>query len=292
MPKVSARHATPGRAKAHHGTCLPGSVPRQSSVIQELFGALSATTLFTDPASAALVAGVVFIAYVAFGVSGFGSALIAVPIIAHVWPLTVVVPLFALFEIVAAVTVGGSHWKSVERRELMTLVPFMLAGIAIGVTLLLSLPSPWLLVGLGAFVLCYGLRGALKKNRAFAKVSRLWAVPTGLVGGVMSALFGTGGSFYLIYVAGRVEDKGALRATLSTVLGTSNAVRLVVFIFAGLLAPAVLFTALTLLPVVFAGLWVGGRMHARVTREQIIRGVCILLVASGASLLVRALGQV
>jgi uncharacterized membrane protein YfcA len=189
-------------------------------VIQELFGALSATTLFTDPASAALVAGVVFIAYVAFGVSGFGSALIAVPIIAHVWPLTVVVPLFALFEIVAAVTVGGSHWKSVERRELMTLVPFMLAGIAIGVTLLLSLPSPWLLVGLGAFVLCYGLRGALKKNRAFAKVSRLWAVPTGLVGGVMSALFGTGGSFYLIYVAGRVEDKGALRATLSTVLGT------------------------------------------------------------------------
>jgi hypothetical protein len=33
-------------------------------------------------------------------------------------------------------------------------------------------------------------------------------------------------------------------------------------------------------------------MHARVTREQIIRGVCILLVASGASLLVRALGQV
>ncbi len=267
-------------------------MPRQSRVIQELFGALSATTLFTDPASAALVAGVVFIAYVAFGVSGFGSALIAVPIIAHVWPLTAVVPLFALFEIVAAVTVGGSHWKSVDRRELMTLVPFMLAGIAIGVTLLLSLPSPWLLVGLGAFVLCYGLRGALKKSRAFAKVSRLWAVPTGLVGGVMSALFGTGGSFYLIYVAGRVEDKGALRATLSTVLGTSNAVRLVVFIAAGLLAPAVLFTALTLLPVVFAGLWVGGRMHARVTREQIIRGVCILLVASGASLLVRALGQV
>ena len=63
-------------------------------------------------------------------------------------------------------------------------------------------------------------------------------------------------------------------------------------VVAGLLAPAVLFTALTLLPVVFAGLWVGGRMHARVTREQIIRGVCILLVASGASLLVRALGQV
>jgi uncharacterized membrane protein YfcA len=54
----------------------------------------------------------------------------------------------------------------------------------------------------------------------------------------------------------------------------------------------VLFTALTLLPVVFAGLWLGGRLHARVTREQIIRGVCILLVASGASLLVRALGQV
>jgi hypothetical protein len=290
--KAAARQDKVRRDKARQDTCPGTSGPRQSRVIQELFAALTASTLFTDPGSAALVAGAVFVAYVAFGVSGFGSALIAVPVIAHVWPLTAVVPLFALFEIVAAIAVGGSHWRTVDRRELMTLLPFMLGGIAIGVTLLLSLPSPWLLVGLGAFVLVYGLRGALRKNRAFAKVSRLWAVPTGLVGGVMSALFGTGGSFYMIYVAGRVEDKGALRATISTVLGTSNAVRLVVFIAAGLLAPAVLFTALTLLPVVFAGLWLGGRLHARVTRDQIIRGICVLLVASGASLLVRAIGQV
>jgi uncharacterized membrane protein YfcA len=119
--------------------------------------------------------------------------------------------------------------------------------------------------------------------------ARGWAVPLGLVGGVMSALFGTGGSFYLIYIAGRVEDKSALRATISTVLGTSNAVRLMVFFAAGLLAPGVLITALVLSPVVFCGLWVGGRLHAKVTRAQILRGVCILLVVSGASLLWRAL---
>jgi uncharacterized membrane protein YfcA len=255
----------------------------------ELLAGVGASTLFLDPASTLLVVAVIFIAYVAFGVSGFGSALIAVPILAHVWPLTAVVPLMAIFEIAAALTVGGSQRKAVDRSEFLTLVPFMLAGIAIGVTLLLSLPSPWLLVGLGLFVLGYGLRGALKKDRPFTRVARGWAVPLGLVGGVMSALFGTGGSFYLIYIAGRVEDKSALRATISTVLGTSNAVRLMVFFAAGLLAPGVLITALVLSPVVFCGLWVGGRLHAKVTRAQILRGVCILLVVSGASLLWRAL---
>ncbi len=249
-----------------------------------------ASTLFVDPASTAVVVAVIFVAYVVFGLSGFGSALIAVPILAHIWPLTAVVPLMAMFEVVAALAIGGTQRRSLDRREFLALAPFMLAGIAIGVTLLLSLPSPWLLVGLGLFVLGYGLRGALKKDGSFARMSRLWAVPLGLVGGMMSALFGTGGSFYLMYIAGRVEDKSALRATISTVLGTSNAVRLVVFFIAGLLAPAVIVTALVLLPVVLIGLWLGGRLHARVTREQILRGVCVLLVVSGGSLLVRAVG--
>jgi uncharacterized protein len=252
---------------------------------------LSEATLFTGPGSSAVAVAVLFLAYVVFGLSGFGSALIAVPVLAHFWPLTAVVPLMALFEVAAALTVGGTQRHVIARSEYLTLAPFMLTGIAIGVTLLLSLPSPWLLVGLGVFVLVYGLRGALKKNQAFSRIARGWAAPLGVTGGMMSALFGTGGSFYLIYIAGRVEDKSALRATISAVLGTSNAVRLVVFFVTGLLAPGVLLTALVLAPVVFAGLWLGGRWHARVSREQILRGVCVLLVVSGASLLVRALSM-
>ncbi len=247
------------------------------------------TTLFTTPATSAIAVGVLFIAYVVFGLSGFGSALIAVPVLAHFWPLTAVVPLMALFEVTAALAVGGTQRRMIARGEYLTLAPFMLAGIALGVTLLLSLPSPWLLVGLGVFVLLYGLRGALRKSQAFRRIARGWAAPLGVTGGMMSALFGTGGSFYLIYVAGRVENKSALRATISAVLGTSNAVRLVLFFAAGLLAPGVALTAALLLPVVLAGLWLGGRWHARVSREQILRGVCVLLIASGASLLVRAL---
>jgi len=261
-------------------------------VIPETLAGVFASTLFVDPITSALVVAVLFIAYVVFGVSGFGSALIAVPVLAHVWPLTAVVPLMAIFEVIAALAIGGSQRRAVDCGEYLALVPFMLIGIGLGVTLLLSLPTPWLLVGLGVFVVTYGLRGALKKTQSFVRVSRWWAVPMGLIGGVMSALFGTGGSFYLIYVAGRVEDKNALRATISTVLGTSNAVRLVVFFVAGLLVPGLLVTALVLLPVVFGGLWLGGRLHARISREQILRGVCIMLVVSGASLLVRALGQV
>ena len=46
----------------------------------------------------ALAAPVVFIAYVVFGMTGFGAAMVAVPILAQFMPLSVAVPLVVLFD--------------------------------------------------------------------------------------------------------------------------------------------------------------------------------------------------
>ena len=252
--------------------------------------ALFAASLLHGTADVLFAAAVLLVAYAVFGMTGFGSALIAVPVLAHLWPLATLVPMVALFEIASALLVGGSQRRAVDLGEAGTLLPFMLAGIAAGALLLVSAPPGWLVAGLGLFVMAYGLRGLFAREGSFHRAPRWRAAPFGLVGGVVSALFGTGGSFYVMHLAGRLEDKSVLRATLSAVLGTSNAIRLCVFLASGLLLPSVLATAALLLPVVLFGLWAGMRLHDRVSRASIMRLVCALLVPAGLSLIARALG--
>ena len=89
----------------------------------------------------------VLFAYTVFGMSGFGSTIISIPILANWLPLTYLVPLMALADLAAAVFVGGSNRRHVSLPELKRVMPFMVVGIVLGVTVLVSCllytsPSP------------------------------------------------------------------------------------------------------------------------------------------------------
>jgi uncharacterized membrane protein YfcA len=64
----------------------------------------------------------------------------------------------------------------------------------------------------------------------------------------------------------------------------------VLFIAAGLYSPAALVAAAALLPVMALGVWTGHHLHLNLSRETVIRVMGGLLVISGVSLIVRALG--
>jgi uncharacterized membrane protein YfcA len=95
----------------------------------------------------------------------------------------------------------------------------------------------------------------------------------------------------VIYLSHRIEDKGALRATLSALFFLEGLLRIVTFLFAGLLlGHEVWRNALVAAPLIVAALYVGGHVHARLTHHQMQQGVSLLLLASGAALLFKAWG--
>jgi uncharacterized membrane protein YfcA len=66
--------------------------------------------------------------------------------------------------------------------------------------------------------------------------------------------------------------------------------RLAVYLISGLLLQSDVWWAfLLLLPAMPVGLAIGHRLHAKLTREQVGRFISVLLVASGVSLLLKAL---
>ncbi len=237
-------------------------------------------------ASAALI---VTLAYTVFGLTGFGSSITAVPLLAHLLPLRMAVPLMQIFDLCAGVLVGVGNRAAVERRELLRLVPFILVGIVLGVTLLVRAPERALLFTLGAFVLAYA-GSTLFLRSAPKPIAAGWSAPLGTVGGMLTALFGTGGPFYVLYLVRRVGDKAALRATISMLILFTGVARLVLFATAGLYGQdRLLRLAGTLLPCALLGLFVGSRLHRRLPGQRVVQVVLLVLMAGGASLVWRSL---
>jgi hypothetical protein len=232
---------------------------------------------------------IIIAAYTVFGATGFGSSLISVPALAHFFPLTFVVPLVTALDVAAVANAGRRQWRQADLAEFLRILPAMLAGIAVGATLLVNLPRGPALLLLGLFVGVYGIY-LFGGQREWKALHPRWAWPLGLAGGVFSVLFGTGGPIFMIFLAARIHDKTRLRATSSIVVAASVSIRAVVFVAAGLLThPQLLVLAGLLVPAMLAGYFLGNRAHHALSRRRVIHLIATLLVANGTLLVVRAL---
>ena len=228
-------------------------------------------------------------AYTAFGLTGFGSTVIALPLLAHFFALKFAVPLLMLLDLAAFLLFGARVRKRIRYTEIIWLAPFILAGMAAGVTLLIEVAERQLLTVLGSFLLLYAAYGLARRGPPPA-LQRAWCAPIGLAGGMFSALFGTGGVLFALYNAGRIRDKDALRATNAAMIMFSSLVRVVLFGAAGLLTQdGLLASALVLLPAMLAGAWLGNRLHVSVPAAAVVKAVYALLVIAGLTLIARSL---
>ena len=240
-------------------------------------------------AEAAALAGIAFLGALVFGITGFGSALITIPLATHLVPLGFALALFALVDVCSAFSVGLENPRNAVRAEWQRLVPTILAGTALGVTLLVNLPRAAGMFLLGAFVVSYALYSLARRSSARV-IHAGWAWLAGLCGGITSTLFGAGGPPYAIYLSQRGLSKDEFRATMAFAVMTSISLRIVAFLITGLLLDrTVWLMALAAVPAALLGLFVANRLYRRISREALMRAVAAILLVSGGSLVVRAL---
>ena len=231
---------------------------------------------------------IVLFAYFLRGITGFGSGLIAIPLLAHLLPLTFVVPMVLVLDFVASIVLSRHTRLQVRWDEVRSLLPTSIVGIIIGTIMLVSLPREPLLVSLALFVIFFGLRYVFNVHSE-NPISRWWSIPTGLSGGVIGALFGTGGPPYVVYLSHRLHDKTQLRGTLSGLFLIDGAFRLVTFVSMGLMFQEQMLTALLMgLPVTAMGLYLGNKVHLGINHRQQLALIGGLLLISGGSLLWKA----
>ena len=243
-----------------------------------------------DPVEIAALAAAAFAGSVIFGITGFGTALVTVPIATHFVPLQFALALFVLLDLANSSRIGFENPRNAVKSEWQRLIPTILAGTAVGATLLVSLPRGAATFALGLFVLLFALYSLLKRPDPGRVVSSGWAWLAGFAGGITSAVFGAGGPPYAMYLSQRGLTKEQYRATLGLATLTSISIRTVAFFIMGfLLDPKVWLYALFVVPAGLAGIWAASHLFRRISREMLMRVVALMLLASGASLILRSL---
>ncbi len=231
------------------------------------------------------------VSYTVFGLSGFGSTAISVPILAHFLPVSYLVPLMALFDCLCSLFVGTTEREHVAKEELVWLIPVMFGGFAVGALVLVHVPDHYLRVALGIFAMALGAYSIVNPS-VTRRISRLWVVPVGLVGGAVATVFGAGGPIYATYLQARLGDKNRVRATTSTLISVSAVSRAAIYAVSGLMLHAAIGIGLAALaPFVWIGLKIGTRIHVGLTQQQMKRVVGGLLLFTGLSLLWRLVLQ-
>ena len=232
----------------------------------------------------AYAAAVLVVAFLIRGASGFGSGLVAIPLLAAVWPLQRVVPIIALVTAAASLGLGVKERSRIRWDQLARIAAGIALGVALGVPLL-SLAHPTLLRRLlGVLVVAYALYRSLGWHlRAGSRV----VVPLlAVCGGVIDTIFGIGGPLFVIALSLDDPDKAAFRATISGVLLTALVFRLAAYGATGLIGPSDLALAALALPCMGLGMVLGHRLQGAIRQRTFDALVTGLLVASGVYLMI------
>ena len=231
-------------------------------------------------------ASVLFFAYLVRGIAGFGSALIAVPLLAFSLPLTIVVPLVVFLDYLGSASQGINHHESIQWREILPLLPFSLVGVIASLYIMESVSAEMLTLALGGFVIAFAVYQLMpvKLGRADKRI----AAPSGFFGGFVGTLFGTGGPFYVIYLNLRHLDKTAFRASFAMIYLIDGALRLIGYGIKGFYTLEMLSYLALAVPVAGLGLFFGGKIHTALGRETFVRLISVLLLGSGTALLMKA----
>ncbi len=233
----------------------------------------------------AMAAPIILIAYLVRGICGFGSGLIAIPVLSLMLPLKVAVPLVVMLDYMASAGHGVSLRQSIQWSEISRLIIPALIGVSAGLMIFHNADADLLPRFLGGFIFLYALYTLWGPE--MPRVSRWWAVPAAVSGGAVGTLFGTGGPFYVSYLKARQLDKTSFRATFACIFLLDGAARVTGYLGTEVVDIQLLVLLATSLPVMILGMYLGGKVHTSLSAEIFTRGISILLLASGASLMLR-----
>jgi hypothetical protein len=233
---------------------------------------------------------VVLLGYSVLGLTGFGSALVIVPLLVWHWPLPEVVALTLLMDVPASAFHSGLNWRQVQWRELRRLLPGLVAGTVLGLWLLPYLNARWPLLLLGLYVAGVGVNALRPASARTGLPAPLWAHPVGTAIGLVEMLFGTAGPLVVAWLSRRVADVQKMRASTPMIITVAASTVLAGMAWDGRLSSGLLWERWTvLIGVALTGVWLGHRVAHRVPVARLRQIICGLLVVSGLMLALGAL---
>lgn len=220
---------------------------------------------------------VALVASVARGFSGFGSALIFMPLASTVATPRTAAALLLLIDLVAAAPLAPNAWKHADRKAVAWMALGSLLTVPLGtyaLTRLDPVTTRWIIVAFVAALLALLISGWRYHGKAHPAAT----VGVGGMAGFCSGLAQTGGPPVVAYWLGQPIAGAIARANIILYFALSDVVSFASYFAGGILTTDTVKLALLVGPVYALGLFIGARLFG-VASETLFRRVCYSLIA-------------
>lgn len=232
------------------------------------------------------IGGFIFVAYTLEAITGFGSIVVALSLGALLVPIASLLPVLVPLSVAMSGTMAWRYRALIDRPLLVRVVlPGMLLGTLAGYGLQPLLDAVLMKKIFGLIIIWFATRELWRMRHASPVPARpVWLVRLITVfAGVSHGLFASGGPLLVYAMAGQALDKSRFRATLAMVWFALNTVLSAAYLWDGTLLPALPQVALYL-PLLLVGVWLGEKLHHRVSEQQFRAAIFVLLLGTGTLL--------
>ena len=220
---------------------------------------------------------IALIAGLARGFSGFGAALIFMPMASVFIGPKLAAPLLMVVDGVTTLPLVPKAWKRVNVQEIGLLLVGAVVGVPFGTYVLRfanALTLRWIIAGLAVAMLVLLISGWRYK----AKPHHGAAVVTGALSGLFSGIAQIGGPPIIAYLLGGNREGADVRATTIIFFLGTGLLTAFSYLAGGLVTQQVLWLALVTGPAYGLGLWLGTQMFG-LASPQTFQRVCFAMIA-------------
>lgn len=215
------------------------------------------------------------------GVTGFGSALVAMPLVTLYLDLPTAVATSVLIGLVLNSQMAWNYRSQVSKKRILPMAIGLIPGVVFGVTMLHGVSEHDLKIFMAVFLVAYSLYGFFFEKAKPAGLSTLWGYPAGFAAGAIGAAFSTGGPPVVIYTALSGWTKDTIKANLACFFVLTCLCIVIGHAVTGVLTLKVLTLLCVTAPVVYACTRLGIKTSAHLKEHSYRKLLFIMLMLMG-----------
>ena len=233
---------------------------------------------------------VVLMAAMLKGMTGFGFALLAVPLLSLLFPMQSLIPAMTLFNLVTSVYILSSIKLKVKAKYFLPMLLASFVGIPIGVYVLTYFPEKMLELAAGISIFSISMVFLLGGNQQASESRRKKPIVfAGFLSGILTSSMSIGGPPIALAMNRKGYSKESFRKIFALVSVINASISSVLYVVKGLFIAFSLKFALILLPVIIVGAKVGDLLSGKVNQLVFRRIVLYLNMLLGLFIIVRTI---
>ncbi|MBM9615545.1 sulfite exporter TauE/SafE family protein [Desulfobulbus rhabdoformis] len=229
---------------------------------------------------------IIFLSGVVQGLTGFGSALVAIPLLSLIMDVKQAIPLAILNALIITTTLTYALRHLVDWRKILPLLIGSVPGVLLGATLLKHADPEMISRLLGILLIAISFLHLFFRPKPI-NPSCLWGGIAGFFSGAINSTVGAGGPPAIIYATLQSWSKDEIRATLTGFFVCNGYVTALVHAGHGIINQAVVRLFFISCGCVLLGTLAGSLLSKKIHRATYLRLVYVLLTVLGVMLLVR-----